>query len=298
MSVINPPPWHVVFVSVAPAVAIAHFEGLLKSRGHRVVGVLTAPGPRVRRDDAYRDTLLAARPGLDVIASNYPKRWASLVSVWQPDFIVCAGFNWKLPAELLNLPRLGAINFHDALLPKYRGRNAFGWALRNDEPEFGVTIHYMSPEFDDGAILAQQPIPIRDEDDADVLQDRIFQAIELSFLDAIDRIAAGDPGTPQSEAEVTHAGGAFEPEWRLIDWSQPARAIHVQVRSWHGFRDVPRGAFGDINGRRALITRTRLTEQPSHGAAPGTILQQFANGSLLIQCGDGPLELLALEHAE
>lgn len=293
-----PPPWRVVFVSVAPAAIIAHFEELLKSRGHRLVGVLTAPGPHVRRDGEYRDTMLAARPGLDVLASNYPRRWAPLVSVWQPDLIVCAGFSWKLPADLLDLPRLGAINFHDALLPKYRGRNAFGWALRNGEPEVGATIHYMTPEFDDGPVLAQRPIPIADEDDADVLHGKLFQAAELAFLDAIDRIAAGDPGTPQNDAEVTHAGGAFEPEWRLIDWSQPARAIHIQVRSWHGFRDVPRGAFGVINGRRTLITRTRLTEQPSQGAAPGTLLQQFANGSLLIQCGDGPLELLAIEHMD
>jgi methionyl-tRNA formyltransferase len=295
---IIPPPWRVVIVSVSPADIIAWAEGLLKSRGHRVVGVLTAPGPHIRRDDEYRETMLSARPGLDVIVSNYPKRWAPLVSVWKPDLIVCGGFNWKLPADLLNLPRLGAINFHDALLPKYRGRNASGWALRNGETDFGITIHYMTPELDDGPILTQRPIPITDEDDADTLHDRFFRAAEQAFVDALDRIAADDPGTPQDEDEATYAGGAFEPEWRFIDWSQPARAIHAQVRSWHGARDVPRGAFGHINERQTLITKTRLSQQPSDGATPGTLLQRFENGTLLIQCGDGPLELLGVEQVE
>jgi methionyl-tRNA formyltransferase len=267
-------------------------EEWLGKRGHRVVGVLTAPGPRSRQTDGYLGVAQHARPGLDVIISNYPNRWADMIRPMRPDLIVCAAFNWKIPADVLQVPRLGAINGHDALLPRYRGRNATGWALRNDEPEFGLTMHRMTPALDDGPILAQRRIPITDQDDIDSLFPRLGNAAESAFEEAVERIEVHDPGIPQDESQVTYAGGAFEPEWRQIDWNNPARNIFLQIRSWWGSRDVPRGAFAVIDGQRALITKAWCSEQPSNGAAPGTVLDRRDDGSLLVQCADGPLEIV------
>lgn len=284
--------WRVVLFSVTAAVIPALERGL-KEQGHRLVGVLTAPGPRARRTDDYLEVAQLARPGLDVIISNYPGRWPAMVRAWKPDLIVCASFNWKFPPEVLEIPRLGAINGHDALLPKYRGRNATGWALRNDDPEFGFTVHYMTPDWDTGPILAQRRIPITEDDHSvDSIIPRFFEAVEKTYSDAYQRIAEGDPGTPQDESQVSHAGGMFEPEWRVIDWNRPARDIFVQVRSWHGSRDVPRGAFATLDGNDALLTATRLTNQHTNHVEPGTILERRDDGSLLVQCGDGPLEIL------
>ena len=74
---------------------------------------------------------------------------------------------------------------------------------------------------------------------------------------ALERVARGDPGDPQDESQATEAG-LFEDAWRIIDWSQPARTIHNQVRSWVGLRDIPPGALGEIDGETLQITKTRL----------------------------------------
>ncbi len=267
-------------------------ENILRRKGHRLVGVVSAPGPRTRRTDDYLEVGQYARPGLDVIVSNYPNRWADMIRTLRPDLIACAGFNWKIPVEVLQLARFGAINGHDALLPKYRGRNATGWALRNDEPGFGVTVHYMTPELDDGPILSQVSIPITDDDlSYESIRPRFLAAASEALLDALDRVAAGDPGRPQDESQATYAGGAFESEWRFIDWSKTAREIFVQIRSWCGMRDVPVGAIGTIDGRSMLLTKSRLVDEPTSGLVPGSVIHVNENGTL-IQCGDRPLLVL------
>lgn len=282
----------------AVPMALGWLDPLLRSKGHRVVGILTAPGPRSRRTDDYAAIAQLARPGLDVIISNYPGRWARMIEPIRPDLIICCGFNWKIPADVLAVPRLGVINGHDSLLPRYRGRNATGWAFRNGD-EWGVTWHYMSADFDTGRILAQRSVTVTDEDGSGAaLIERWFPIASEAFLEALDRIAAGDPGIPQDESQATYSPGAFESEWRYLDWSKPARETFVQVRSWFGARDVPLGAIADIDGHRVLVTSTRLTGVHTNDAQPGTVLERRDDGRLLIQCGDGPLEIVSWrDHA-
>lgn len=290
--------WRVVAFSAVPAF-IPILERLLSERRHKLVGLVGAPGPRTRRTDDYRDLIQYTRPGVDLIISNYPSRWADMIRPLRPDLIFVGGFNWKIPQNVLEVPRLGALNGHDSLLPKYRGLNPTGWALRNDEPEFGATFHYMSPEFDTGPILAQKHISITDKDySIDQLFPRLTATAEELILEALDRIAAGDPGIPQDESQATYTGGAFEPEWREIDWSDTARHTFIKVRSSCGLRDTPRGAFGDIDGQRCLIKATKLLDHPNIDADPGTVLERREDGTVLIQCGDGPLEILEWSDAD
>ncbi len=287
----------VVLLSIN-SMAIPRIGRILNQKGHRLVGVLSAPGPKIRRTDDYLEIAQHASPGLDVIISNYRSRWADYLRPLKPDLFWVAGFNWKIPADVLEVPRLGTINGHDALLPKYRGRNATGWALRNDDHDYGVTYHYMTPNFDDGPILGQRRVPFSDQDDfQEDIFPRFWATADEIISDVLDKVAVGDPGTPQDESQVTYAGGAFEPEWRFIDWSKPARDIFIQVRSWYGARDVPLGAFGEIDGETMLITKTKLVDEASAGRPPGTVLHANSNG-ILIQCGDRPLLLRELQPAE
>jgi methionyl-tRNA formyltransferase len=289
-------PWRVVIVS-ATAIIASRIEQQLAARGHKIVGILTAPGPRSRRTDGYKEIAQLARPGLDVIISNVPGRWADMIRPLRPDLLICATFNWKLPAELLAVPRLGAINGHDAMLPLHRGRNATGWNLRQDLP-LGFTVHYMSEDFDSGPIIAQRELPLSDDDySPEQIFPKFMAAVGQTFAEAFARLEAGEEPTPQDESKVTYAGGEFEPEWREIDWSDPARQTFIKVRSWYGARDVPRGAYGEIDGRRCLIKTTRLSDDTAAGAAPGAVLDRRDDGSLIIQCGDGPLEILDWEPA-
>ena len=181
---------------------------------------------------------------------------------------------------------------HPALLPRYRGPAAIEWALRNGDAELGFTVHRLSPDFDTGPILAQTRIPI-DDDDIDSLVAKFGPVLPDLLGQALERVARGDPGEVQDEAEATYAG-LFDEEWRIIDWSQPARTIHNQVRSWIGVRDIPLGAFGEVDGETLQITKTRLvaSESMEQGPAPpGTVLRRDGE-RLVVQCGDGPIEVV------
>jgi methionyl-tRNA formyltransferase len=288
----------VVFTNIPGGAVYTLVNEVLRSRGHRVVGVITSPGPKRRRSSSYLDVVAAVSPGVDVIVSNRPERWAAMLAPLRPDLIVSGGFPWRIPDNVLGLPRLGAINLHPALLPRYRGPAAVEWALRNGDAELGFTIHRVAPDFDTGPILAQARIPITDEDDIDSLVAKFGSVLPRLLGQAIERVARGDPGEPQDEAEATYAG-LFDDEWRVIDWRQPARTIHNQVRSWIGMRDTPQGALGEIDGESLQITRTRLVaNEPATRAPapPGTVVVQDEE-RLIVQCGGGPIEILSWSPA-
>lgn len=292
------PGWRIVLLTNIPGGQIyPQIATEVGAQGHRVIGVLTSPGPKRRRSDGYLDVVASVPPGVDVIVSNHPARWASMLTVFQPDLLISCGFPWRIPAEVLALPRLGAINFHDALLPRYRGPNATGWAFRNGDTETGLTIHRLTPEFDAGAILAQARIPITDDDHFSTM-DAHWDAVTPALLrTALERIARGEAGEPQDETLASEAG-LFEDAWRHVDWSRSARTIHNQVRSWIGWRDIPPGALAEVGGKSLRITRTQLPPGdtlPASQPAPGTVLHQDAT-RMVVQCADGPLTLLAWEE--
>jgi methionyl-tRNA formyltransferase len=289
------PGWRIVLLTNIPGgVVYSQLAGEVRSLGHRIVGVLTSPGPKRRRSDGYLDVVASVPPGVDVIVSNHPARWATMIATFQPDLLISCGFPWRIPAEVIGLPRLGAINFHDALLPRYRGPNATGWAFRNGDTETALTIHRLTPDFDAGAILAQERIPITDDDNFSTLDAHWDVVTPVVLRTALERIARGEAGEPQDETLASEAG-LFEEAWRQIDWTQPARTIHNQVRSWIGWRDIPPCALGEVAGKPLRITRTQLLHEadfPVSQLNPGTVLYEDA-GRMVVQCGDSPLALLA-----
>src|SRR5918997_3438582 len=281
-----PESWRVVvFTNIPGGVIYSLVDEVVRPLGHRVVGVVTSPGPKRRRSPTYLEVVAAVSPGVDVIVSNHPERWAAMLTPLRPDLIVSGGFPWRIPADVLALPRLGAINFHDALLPRHRGPNATGWAFRMGDTETGLTIHRISSEFDTGPILAQVRIPISDADDFSTLIAKIVDHAPGLLRQALERVARGEPGDAQDESQATEAG-LFEDTWRIIDWSQPARTIHNQVRSWIGLRDIPLGALGEIDGETLQITRTRLVADAANQepAPPGTVVRRD-DESLVVQSG-------------
>ncbi len=295
----GPESWRiVVFTNMPGGFVYTLVDDVARSLGHRVVGVVTTPGPKRRRSPTYLEVVAAVSPGVDVIVSNHPERWAALLAPLRPDLIVSGGFPWRIPADVLELPRFGAINFHDALLPRHRGPNATGWVFRLDDRETGVTIHRMTPDFDAGAILGQARVPVTDDDTWETLLAQFVEQMPNVLRQVLQRVARGEQGEPQDESLATEAG-LFEEAWRRIDWNQPARTIHNQVRSWVGLRDIPPGALGEINGELLQITRTRLIPADSatwRAASPGTLLHRDSE-RLVVQSGDGPLEILAWQPA-
>lgn len=267
------------------------FRPCIESLGHRVVAVVTTPGPRRRRNADYLDVVASVPPSVDVLVTNHPRRFATLLAPYQPDLIVSAGFPWRIPADAIALPRLGAVSVHPSLLPRHRGPHPIEWAFRSGDRQTGFTLHELQAEFDTGAILSQQAVPIEDDDDGHSLLDRITGQATTLFAEGLSRVAKGLPGISQDEALATYAG-PLEEDFRQIDWSRSAREIHNQVRSWTGLRGVAAGAIGTINGLQHTILKTRLPQAtPPGNPLPGTLLNS-EHGELLVQCGDGPLTIV------
>jgi methionyl-tRNA formyltransferase len=290
-------PWRVVLFTNVPGGAVYKIvDETISPLGHRIVGVVTTPGPPRRRSSYYLDVVGAVRPGIDIIVANHPNRMAAMIAPMRPDLVISGGFPYLIPPDVVSLPRLGAINMHPARLPKYRGPWAIEWAFRNGDPELGMTIHRIATDFDTGPILVQDSVPIHEDDDFLAVLGRLESKLPELLVHALECVARGDAGEPQDESLASYAG-VFEPGWKSVDWANPARTIHNQVRSWAGFQTS--GAMAQVDGEAMRIIRTRLLPECTSGDdsfLPGAVIQRTAD-RLTIQCGDGPLDVIAWELA-
>ncbi len=287
----------VILFTDVDARIVPAFDQILRAAGHRLVAVVTGPGPKSRRSDTYLDIIRATPPGIDVIVTTHIKRLAKLLKPYDADLFWVFGFLRILPEEVFNMPPLGTVNAHAGLLPKYRGPNPIGWAFRNDDGQVGWTIHRMTSEVDGGPILAQGALSYGDDDEFESMVPRWAGMLPQLAMQALARIAERDPGDLQDESQAGYAG-AFEPEWRQIDWSRSARAIHNQIRSLNGFRGVGLGAWGEIDGEARLIIKTALPPTSSTStASPGDVIERDES-TVVVQCGDGPLRILRWQASE
>jgi methionyl-tRNA formyltransferase len=200
--------------------------------------------------------------------------------------VLCWGFGWKLPQEALDVPRLGSVNNHPALLPRHRGPYPLSWTFREGDEVFGSTWHRMDAEFDTGPILAQSSVPVEDTDCwIEEFGPKILQETFSMLPRVFERLEAGDPGDPQSTAGVSWAG-PFEEDYATVEWSQTAREIHNQVRAWNYAFDMGPvdGPIAELDGKRLKIKRTSLTGP--------------ADGSRAVDVGDGKIWILESEEVE
>ncbi|MBW1992684.1 MAG: formyltransferase, partial [Deltaproteobacteria bacterium] len=148
-----------------------------------------------------------------------------------PDFLFSCYYRHLLKQPLLDLPRLGALNLHGSLLPRYRGRVPVNWVLIHGETETGVTLHYMEEKPDRGDMVAQKRVPITEEDTALTLFARMTVAAEELLREVYPLLRIGKaPRIPQDHSQATYFGGR-RPEDGRIDWQRSAREIYNLVRA-------------------------------------------------------------------
>jgi len=282
----------IYFTNQGPEVAVAVLGGL-EQLGQRVPLLVTTPGPPARRSETYKATVASLPSGQDVLVTNHINRLPGLLAGLAPDLILVTGFPWKLPPALLDLPRLGCINVHPALLPAYRGPNPLFWQVMNGEMKTGLTVHRMEPEFDTGPILAQRAIPIEPEDDIDSLYPKLLPLGAALIPEALALVAAGVPGMPQSAEGASYAPLSTETD-RWLDWSRPATRLRNQVRAWG-----QQGALGEIEGQRYLVRRASAVPLPPALllARPGAMLAHGAEG-MLVRAGEDGLLIEEGEEAQ
>jgi methionyl-tRNA formyltransferase len=190
-----------------------------------------------------------------------------------------------LKQPVLDLPRLGALNLHGSLLPRYRGRCPVNWVLVHGETETGITLHYMEEKADRGDIVAQARIPITPEDTAATLLARMTAAAGQLFRETYPQLRRGQaPRLVQDHTRSSYFGGR-RPVDGKIDWRQPATAIYNLMRAvTHPYP----GAFTGLGGRKLFIWNGRAMAAPLAAPdAPGRITATLPGEGLIVATGDG-----------
>jgi methionyl-tRNA formyltransferase len=269
-----------------PAFAVPTLAALLASR-HDVVGVVTQPDKPRGRGQKVSDAPvkeLAVSRGLPVLQPERLVRapFEDDVRALGPDLGVVAAYGRILPEWLLNAPRLGMINVHASLLPKYRGAAPVHRAVMNGEAETGVTIMRVVKALDAGPMLAKATRPIDINETSDVVERDLAAMGASLLLQVIDDLAAGRATEiAQDDGAATYAPRLTKDEG-LLDFSRPAVSVHNRVR---GLRPWPT-AYTFLNGRRLVLHQTRLADPETLTAEPGTCVAAGAGG-ITIACGDG-----------
>lgn len=269
-------------------------QGLLDNKEqYEILAVVTQPDRKVGRKHELRQTpvkALAVESGLKVIQPEKLSGSAELEEIISlgADGIVTAAFGQFLPEKLLNAVGF-AVNVHASLLPKYRGGAPIHYALINGDNQIGVTIMEMVKQMDAGAMIAQDSIPILDEDNVGTLFDKIaILGCDLLLKVLPDYVAGNIQVKAQDESQATFSPN-IAPEEEIIDWNKSARQIFNQVR---GMNPWP-VTHTTWNKERLKIYQVKEVE--GLGQA-GQVLEKTKK-SLIIGTGNGAIELLVVQPA-
>jgi methionyl-tRNA formyltransferase len=277
-----------------PHFAVPSLEQLLRSR-HHVVGVVTQPDRRRGRGQKVTDSPVKAAALAHQIPVFQPDRLreaavAETLTSLAPDLGVVAAYGKLIPESLLRLPRLGMINVHASLLPRYRGAAPVQRAVIDGEPQTGVTIMRMVAALDAGGMFAKVIRPVGADETSDVVERDLATVGAGLLVDVIEDLAADKAvEEPQDEALSTYAPKVTKEEG-LVDWALPPGDIHNRVR---GLYPWPH-AFTYLVGERLILLRTHVSSAPAM-EPPGTIVD--ASGGVL-HVATGQAGQLAIEELQ
>jgi methionyl-tRNA formyltransferase len=271
-----PQPLRIGVISSGPT-EFATIHAACTDAGHLPVAYvygrsLRSGGPNLSEAaETAAEILGAVPPGMDFLLPGSMDGLALALESYRLDLVIVFGFAWKIPPAVLAIPRLGMMNVHVSMLPKYRGPAPLLWAIRNGDRTGGVTVHWMDEDFDTGNILAQQDgIPLADDITWKNYCDVAMPVIRGLLRKSLELAAAGCTGEPQDEDAATYAG-FMEEDFTCINWSHSARDIHNQVRTHRYMRSALHPLARMDGGERLHIIRTSL--EPGDGPE--------------VVCGDG-----------
>lgn len=279
-----------------PDFAVPSLKRLIEA-GHKLVGVFTQPDRPKNRGMKLQASAVkefALKYGIPVYQPEKLKDGTaiSIIRDCNPELIVVAAYGRILPKDILDYPKMGCINVHSSLLPKYRGAAPIHWAILNGEEESGVTIMHMAEELDAGDIISQEKTYIDPDETVESLHDRLALLGAELLIQAVTAIESGAAKRiPQDKALVSFApmlSRALSP----MDWSRSAWELHNQVR---GLIPWP-GATTEFSGVRFKIWKSKVLPETS-GEADGTILEAGSAG-IKMACGGNSVLLIEELQAE
>lgn len=286
-----------------PDFAVPALQALISSH-HDVVGVFTQPD---RKGGRGKKLLLppvkieAQKSDIPVYQPERVKKNADALQTlqdWRPDVVVVAAYGQILPQSVLDVPRLGCVNIHASILPKYRGAAPINWAIVRGEKQSGVTLMKMEAGLDTGPILQIHRVDITPTMNAQQLHDSLSDLGADVLVDALDKLAAHALDETLQDDDASSYAPMLSRESGRIDWGKSAQELVDHIRGffpWPGsfaLRDAP-----EKDAQTTLkIHAARVAEGATSDEAPGTIVKADCSaGSLQIVTGQGVLELLRVQ---
>jgi methionyl-tRNA formyltransferase len=273
-------------------IGLPSLNWLLHTPKHQVVAVVTQPDKPAGRKMVLTPPatkLLALERGIPVLQPAKIRHAVAELGAFAPDVAIVVAYGQLLTRAVLDVPRLGCLNIHASILPRHRGASPIQAAIREGDPESGVTIMFMDEGLDTGDILHITRTPISDSETGASLHDRLALLAPAALEHALDLLAAGAaPRTPQDPALATHIGKLTRAHGR-IDWTLPAARIARTIRAYHPWP----GTHTQLEGAQLKIFSALPHPEVTSCPSPGTVLD--SQGKLLVACGTGALELAEVQ---
>lgn len=280
----------VVFMGT-PDIAATCLKRIL-SDGFEVVGVYTQPDrPKGRgmKQSACPAKQVAEEAGIPVFQPETFREEETVeqLRALKPDVCAVVAYGRILPQKVLDVPRLGCINIHASLLPKYRGSAPYQWAVLNGEKETGVTAMYLCREMDAGDILDAVKTPVDENETAGELLNRLAELGAELLSKTLGRLSQGPVEAVRQDSSQVSFAPMLDKSMCPIDFTKTAQQVHNQVRGLHPWPV----ATMELQGQLLKIHETRLCEGSGE---PGQILGLSKTG-LQIACGQGAVEIRSLQ---
>jgi len=285
----HPSPLRLVFMGT-PDFAVPALKALVEA-GHDIVCVYSQPPrPSGRGHHVHPSPVhvLANSLGLDVRTPESLKgqEQQDAFRSLRADAAVVVAYGLILPKAVIDAPRLGTLNIHASLLPRWRGAAPIQRAILAGDRETGVTIMRVEPKLDAGPMLARETLPITGATTASDLHDGLALLGARMIAPVVEQLEKGAAvETPQPEDGVTYAAKLEKDEGR-IEWTQTAEQIHRKIRALNPWP----GVWCVLGGERIKILDARIV---SASGSPGTVV----GSPLVVACGQGALALTKLQRA-
>ena len=290
-------PLKVLFMGT-PDFARAALEAIFASH-HRVVGVVSQPDRPKGRGQAVQPTPVAAFAREHGLPLLQPERcndaaFRRALAAFDADVAVVAAFGHILGPKALAVPRLGCVNIHASILPRWRGASPISAAIDAGDAETGVAIMQMDAGMDTGPVFCVARTPIAADDTTPTLHDKLAALGAGLIVQALDGIEAGTlVAVPQASEGITYAA-KLDKRQADLDWAENAAALERHMRAQQPWP----GARADIDGRIVrLHPPVRVADGWHHNELPGTILA-VGNEGVRIACGDGTVLTVEMLQAE
>lgn len=259
--------------------------------GHELALVLTSPGPARSTYLGHREIVAMAPRGQDILLTTRLRRVAPMLTALAPDLLVSYTFPFRIPPEVLAIPRCGAVNLHPSPLPRYRGPNP-ARMLYAGETTLGATLHRTEAGFDTGPILSkhEHPTPL------DASREKVLavwsDAIIAALTEGTAAALAGQPGVPQEHEHASYAA-PFTEEEQWLDWRLPREVLQQQATA---LNLVMPQALARIEGQTVGVLEVRPLAEPCD-LPPGTVMQRSPDG-VVIAVGDGLVEAVLVSMGQ